>query len=158
MYLLFPVVLAAAIFVGVSGASLPPIVAAHFSAGGAGNGFMPRDAYLGTMVALVVGLPLLIGMLAALASRLPVRFISLPDRDYWLAPERSEETRAFLRRHGSYFAVVLAVVLCFIHGLVVAGNGQSPARFPETSLYAGAAAFVFVLAAWTRAFLAHFRR
>jgi hypothetical protein len=148
----------AAGFVLFTAGPLPVVVASHFGAGGGANGFMPRDAYVMFMLALVVGLPTLLTGLAALVRLLPVERINLPDRDYWLAPERQEETVAYLERHGARLAAVLAVFLCFVHWLVVKANVVQPARFPEPLFYAGVAVFATALALWLAGFLVHFGR
>jgi hypothetical protein len=119
---------------------------------------MPRAAYLRLMVALVVCLPLLIALLTSITSLLPVRFINLPNREYWLAPERQADSLAYLRAHGMRFGVLLVVFLCFVHWLVVRANAQSPALFPESMFFAGMAVFLLGLVLWLGALVVHFRR
>jgi uncharacterized membrane protein len=145
-------------FVLASGSFLPPLVASHFSAGGAANAFMPRATYLGFTCVLLVGLPLLIALITSLSSVLPARFINLPDRDYWLAPERQGETLAYIRKHGAHFGLMLTAFLCFVHWLVVLANARSPALFPEYLFFVGMAAFLVGLVIWLGGFIAHFRR
>jgi hypothetical protein len=155
--LLFTLALAVA-FIFTTGAQLPPEVASHFVAGGTANAFMPRDVYLRFMTALVVVLPLLFAVLSSVTAKLPVRYINLPNREYWLAPERQADTLAYLRRHGTRFGIVLAVFLCFVHWLVVLANAHSPARFPEPLFFAGITVFLIALAIWLGTFVVHFRR
>ena len=104
----FLVLVIAATFVMLTSASLPPVVASHFVAGGAANGFTPRDIYVKLMLGLVIGLPLLTALMG-ITSRIPARFVNLPHRDYWLAPERVDETFAYLRSQGSHFAILLMI-------------------------------------------------
>ena len=148
----------AAAFVYFTSDSLPPIVASHFVAGGAANGFMPRATYVRFMAVLVIVLPLFIAFMAGLSGALPSRFVNLPNRDYWLAPERQAETLAYLRRHGTRFGALLAVFLCFVHWLVLRANALQPPHFPESLFFAGMAVFVVALIAWLGSFVAHFRR
>ncbi|MBI5890884.1 MAG: hypothetical protein HZB47_09430 [Nitrosomonadales bacterium] len=145
-------------FVLVTGRSLPPVVASHFIAGGAANGFVPRDTYMHLTVALLVALPLLISLLTSIGSMLPARFINLPNREYWLAPERQADTLAYLRKHSSRFSFFLAVFICFVHWLVVKANEQNPPLLPEPLLFSGMAAFLVGLVVWLGGFVVHFRR
>jgi len=158
MRLLLGTLVLGIIFVIVTGDALPPVVASHFVAGGAANGFMPRSTYLRFMVALVICLPLLIALLASITSLLPVRFINLPNREYWLAPERQADSLSYLRKHSSRFGVLLVIFLCFVHWLVVQANSQSPAQFPESMFFPGMAAFLVGLVIWLGALVVHFRR
>ncbi len=145
-------------FVLLAGSSLPPVVAAHFARGGSANGFMSRGAYLTLMLGLVVFLPLLLVLLHSLLRHVPPRFINLPNREYWLAPERSAETLAFLQQQGAYLATLFAAFLCLVHWLVVRANGEQPPHLPEDLFAIGLALFLVTLAVWLGAFVVHFRR
>lgn len=150
--------LAAVAFVALSAAFLPPVVASHFAVGGAANGFMPRAGYLALMMALMVGVPLLLVGLASVVRVLPTESISLPNREYWLSPERREETLAFLESHGRFPGVLLLIFLCFVHALVLVANGRQPPLFPERPFLVGLVLFVAVLLGWVGALILHFRR
>ena len=155
---LIALLLAAAVFVLLSGSALPPVVASHFAASGDANGCMPRRLYLGFMLALTVGLPLLLVCAHGAVRFLPPRFINLPHREYWLAPERRAATFAFLQAQSTYLAALLAVFLCFVHWLVVRANAVQPPRLSGPLFVAGLILFLLALVVWIRAFLVHFRR
>jgi hypothetical protein len=145
-------------FVLLTGNSLPPVVASHFISGGTANGFMPRGTYLRFFTALLVGLPLFIAVVSSVTSVLPARFINLPNREYWLAPERQADTLSYLRNQGIRFGIILTVFLCFVHWLVVQANAHSPPFFPEPLFFIGIAAFLVGLVIWLGGFIVHFRR
>lgn len=148
----------AAAFILLSGQSLPPVVASHFTAGGNANGFMPRGAYLGLMLSITVLVPLLLALGHGVVRLVPPQFVSLPNRDYWLAPERAAETFAFLRQHGMLMSGMLAAFLCFVHWLVVRANALQPPRLSEAWFISGLVVFLLALAVWLGVFVAHFRR
>ncbi len=155
----FPASIAlAAGFVLVSSSSLPPVVASHFGPGGGADGFMPRDVYRIFMLAMTLGLPLLLRALSSLVRLLPTHLINLPNREYWLAPERQGETVAYMERQGAGFGMLAAVFLCFVHWLVVIANGEPTPRLPESALLAGSLLFLAVLAIRIAAFVRHFLR
>src|SRR5205807_2275872 len=89
---------------------------------------------------------------------LPPQRINLPNKNYWLAPERLAETTAFLNAHFAWFtcALFLFNVLVFDYAIQInlhPQNPPSPARF----WYILAAFLVFVIV-WTIPMLAKFLR
>ena len=149
---------AAAVFILLSGRSLPPIVASHFASDGYANGFMPRKTYLGLMLFITVFVPLLLAFIHSSMRFIPPRFFSLPNREYWLAPERTAETFGFFHNHGMYFSALLAVFLCFVHWLVVRANELQPPHFSPTLFFAGLLLFLVAVAVWIGVLVVHFRR
>lgn len=148
----------AAVFVTVSSLSLPSTVGSHFTVGGSADGFMSRDAYRGLMVGVVVGVPLLMALVSDIVRVLPSRFVNLPNRDYWLGPERKTETIAYLSHQGRVFGLLIAGLLCYIHWLVVLANRQHPPHFPESPFAGGFVTFIVAVAVWLVMFIVHFRR
>jgi hypothetical protein len=128
------------VFLVASIPSLPAVVASHFSAGGVADGFMPRDMYVLFMGAVSLGLPLAIGALLSQMHRLPVSLINIPNRAYWLAPERADASRQYLARHGNVFMALLVAFMCFVHWQVVDANRTQPPRLAEGPVHRGAGA------------------
>jgi hypothetical protein len=132
-------------FVWWSSGVLPSTVAAHFAVDGAADGFMPRGQYVAFMMGLVIAVPTHVFWTARLASRLPLRFINLPNKQYWLAPERRAATLASLGAFGVWVACGLLGVLCVAHWLVVRANLEHPPRLEQAPLIAIVAAFLLAL-------------
>lgn len=121
------------------------------------NGFMPRDFYIRFMIAFVIGLPTLMVFITGFALGSSKTRINLPNRDYWLAPERYAETITFLRAGLVWFGVLLITFLCYVHWLVVVANSVQPAHLSEGRFFGGLIAFFVSLLIWLKAFLGHFR-
>ena len=147
-----------AAFIWLTSRGLPEVVASHFEADGHANGFMSRGAYVGLMLILDAGLPALLVAITSAALASPTARINLPNRDYWLAPERRGETVSYLRSHMVRFAGVLMIFLSFVHWLVVRANQAQPARLSSSWINAGLAAFVVFALIWTRVLLRRFRK
>jgi hypothetical protein len=141
-------VLAAAVFVFVTSRALPIEVASHFGPGGIPDGFMSHRAYVRFMLAFVVLLPLLLGLGASAVARLPVKLVNIPNREYWLAPERRAQAVAMLQRLMRSFAIMLVVFLCYVHWLVVRANASMPPLLDGSAFAAGLGAFMVALVAW----------
>lgn len=71
---------------------LPAVVPSHFDGTGQANGWMSKFGFyllMGSLQALLlVGTP----MLGRLIKNLPDSMLNIPNKDYWLAPERREGT------------------------------------------------------------------
>ncbi len=159
MRVVFPLLVAAsALFVWLTSGSLPPIVASHFGASGAANGFMTRAVYLGFMLPVVVLVPVLLAASGQLARLLPASLINLPNRDYWLAPERKAETAAALGRLSTFPACLVLVFLCFVHWQVVQANISATRQLASIPFWAGLVVFAVALGGWLIALYRRFGR
>ena len=75
---------------------LPQQVAAHFALDGRADHFLARDQYLALMIgSTVVATALVTGLLSTLVLRFP-DLLNLPNRSFWLAPERRASTHALV--------------------------------------------------------------
>jgi hypothetical protein len=147
----------ALVFITRTGAALPAIVASHFDAAGNPTAYMLRTSYIRFMLLLLVGAPVaLVALLSWVYSR--ATDMKLPNRDYWLAPERIGRTRQLLVAHGIWFGTLLISLGCYVHWLVLAAHRQQPAHLPNDRLYAGLLLFFLITAAWLLAMLQAFRR
>lgn len=154
----FIVLLAFAIAFVVSTVSeLPPMVASHFDAAGQANAFMSRSGYTRFVFCLVLGLPLgVVAILTAVYSR--ATDLKLPNRDYWLAPERIDRTRAFLVAHGVWFGSLLVILACLVHWLELIANREQPPHLSNSMFAAVMIAFLLATTAWIAALMVAFRR
>jgi len=106
-----------------------------------------------TGIVLPVALVALLTLVYSRASDL-----KLPNRDYWLAPERIERSRARLVVHGVWFGSLLVTLVCFVHWLVLDANRRIPPQLSNTAIEAGMLAFALISGGWILALLMIFRR
>ena len=135
-------------FVWLTSGDLPPVVASHFGAGGTANGFMGKGTYTAFMLAVVVAVPALIGFSGQLVRVIPLQLVNLPNKQYWLAPQRRAATLESLSSLGVPLALALVVFLCFVHWLVVQANAVQPAKLSQSWLFVGLAVFGVATALW----------
>jgi hypothetical protein len=147
----------AAVYVLATGSMLPDVVASHFRAGGAADGAMSRGGYLALMIGITSVLPLLLVAPMRLIARVPDGLLSLPNKHYWLAPEREAQTRAWLVDQSAVFGILLSVFLCYVHTLVVRAHATSPPHLDERLMTVGMVAFGLFAAAWLVRYVLHFR-
>jgi hypothetical protein len=145
------------VFVWRTSRALPPIVASHFAASGAADGFMPRATYMVVLLLLVVGAPLLVAFLPSAVVAEDGGNLKIPSRRYWLAPERRQETVAFILGHGKWFSAALALFLAYVHWLVVQANQLQPPILSTSAMVSGLVAFFAALVAWLVVLFRRFR-
>jgi uncharacterized membrane protein len=144
-------------FVQITSATLPEHVASHFGAGGQANGFMSRDGYRWFTLAFTVAFPVLIVALIGGLPRLLPGLTNLPNRDYWLAAERREETFDFLARHALWLGCGMVVFMCAIHWTIVQANALDPPRL-GTTFFGLLLAMLAGVGVWTAILIRRFRK
>ena len=102
--------------------ALPEPVASHFGPTGAADGWMSRSAFAVSYVGVVLGMAALFGGTGWWLRRFPTSMINLPHRDFWLAPERREETLTSLGRRMSAIGLVTVAFLVVVFHLCLKAN------------------------------------
>jgi len=144
-------------FVTHTGVPLPSLTAVHFDASGTANSFMAREQYLRFISLCALGLPVSIVIITSVVySR--ARDFKVPNRDYWMAPQRAAATRSFLIGHGIWFGTLLAGLMCFIHWIVVIANRQEPPHLANAMAIGGLLVFLAATLAWALVLVVAFRR
>ena len=101
---------------------LPERVVSHWDGLGNPNDYMSRDGFISFYLWLMVGLSTLFGGIGALIRVTPNDAINLPNRDYWLTPERRDATIATLTKQMNAFTVMMNVFMIGIHQLSIMAN------------------------------------
>lgn len=137
---------------------LPDVVASHFNGRGVANGWQTKPGFFTVFVSVSV-LAAVIGFgFPRIISAMPPQRINLPNKQYWLAPDRLVETQAFLNNYFAWFgcAVFLIIILTFDYAIK---SNLNPQNRPDISrmwyILAGFLAFVVV---WIIRLLTRFLR
>ena len=134
---------------------LPGNVATHFNVNNEPDGWMTRNPYLLLILTLLVSIPSVISVGISLLSQRFPHLVNLPNRDYWLAPTRFNESLDFLAAHGHRLGRLVIVLMTGLHFVVLVANRADPPALPQSWLMAIVVGFVFALAMWV---LALYRR
>lgn len=121
---------------------LPERVASHFAASGAPNGWMTKQAFF-IIYAVMIALAAVIEIYPArsIGGRSSAR-INLPNKEYWLAPERRAETMAYFERFFAWYGCAFLLVMVLIMGLAIETNLDPPPHLPAGPTLAIIAGFV----------------
>jgi serine/threonine-protein kinase len=150
--------LAFAGYVWLSASQLPERVATHFGAGGEPNGWMTRAQHV--QFTLLFGLLVPAFFLGIFAAIRPLgdRWLNIPRKDYWLAPERREETYDFIMRLGFWLAGMFIAFLAGIHWSILTANARTPIVLPASSVGWVAGPFLVAIFGWMVIFFGRFLR
>jgi uncharacterized membrane protein len=136
---------------------LPATVASHFDASGAPNAFAPKSAFLELYVVVLLVLAAISLVLPRLLLVMPPEYINLPNKGYWLAPQRREATMEFfLDRFTVFGAGTLALIVAFFQMAITANLTQQP--FPSTIAFVALGAYFVFAMVWLGTLLLRFSR
>jgi hypothetical protein len=146
----------AALFFANTVSSLPPLIASHFDGSGNPTAQMSRDFYAKFLYFMGVGLPIaMVALLTFIYSN--AGNMKMPNREYWLAPERIAHTRALLVSHGVWFGCLMSAMVCYVHWLILDAHRVMPPHLSNRLVTGGLFVFFVVAGGWIIALLRHFR-
>lgn len=101
---------------------LPDVMASHFGVDGEADGWSSKQSFFGIMLAVAALTIALFGLLPALVRSLPASMVNVPNRDYWLAPERRQDLLERIERGMIPFGVATLLFLAAVTQLVIRAN------------------------------------
>jgi len=102
--------------------SLPDQMATHFDAGGVANGFMPLQKFALFHMGFVMVLSGLFYLTGWMVSKVPPSLVNIPNKKYWLAPERVKTTMQRLRNDVALMGLFAGLFAMAIDNLVMDTN------------------------------------
>ncbi|HEX2218237.1 MAG TPA: DUF1648 domain-containing protein [Gemmatimonadales bacterium] len=127
---------------------LPPVVASHFDAAGAPNGWSSRRVHSLVILMIGVGLPLMIVGLVRFLTRSGPEGLNIPAREYWTRPEHGGEAVRRVRAYMWWLGGVMAGTALVVHVLVLAANRSQPPHLRNDLMYLMLAAVLLVIGVW----------
>lgn len=121
---------------------LPAVVAQHFGPQGNPNGWAPREFFFGLSWAILLLLSALLMLTPRLLNRMPASMINLPNKGYWLAPERKTKSLEFMQRQLEWMAVITVAFLVLVMHLAIRANLNPGHRLENTLFIVLLAVFV----------------
>ena len=151
------VLVAVAGFIATTTGKLGDTVATHFAGGFLANGWMQRSEYLASSLTFSAVLPLVIVGIVGWLPRLFPGSVNLPNRDYWLAPERSAATFDTIAVRAVLLGALLSIFMAGVHWLILQANAVVPPQLPPKPFWTMLIAFITAFAFWIWAFWSRFR-
>ncbi len=95
---------------------LPDRVASHFGASGRPDAWSGKGSFVKIYIIVVAFIAVLFPGRGLILRKTPASLINLPNKDYWLSPERKQETVAVLSRQFLWFgSATLLLMLDMMH-------------------------------------------
>ncbi len=136
---------------------LPNTVASHFDGLDDPNGWSSKLVffliYAGVLLLTTF---IFIAIPARLAKRVG-KGLKIPNKSYWLAPERIHDTIQFYRNHFLYFGIANALLAVSVIQLVIMANFKEQPRLDNIIIWLLIIYFIFIIC-WLILFYAKFRR
>ena len=127
---------------------LPETVATHFGAGNQANGWMSRKSYLSFILSFMIGISAFISFCVGTLPRQFPQWTNVPNRDYWLAPARRDESLVFLSAHGKRLGCLIVMMMLAMHYVILKANHVQPPTLPVSTFSSVLFGFVLALIWW----------
>ena len=140
---LFFAILAAALLQGLRDfPRLPERMASHFAASGMPNGWMDKRQFFLLYAVVILAAFFVEFRLARSVAGNSGSKLNLPNKDYWLAPERRAGTFAYIEQFFAWFGCALLLLAVFAMGLAMRANFSDPVQLPTVPIVSAIAAFI----------------
>jgi uncharacterized membrane protein len=121
---------------------LPDRLASHFGASGIPNGWMTKSQFFITFAIVLLPALLVEFLLSYGISKKSDAKLKLPNKEYWLAPERRAETFAYFDSFFAWYGCAFLFVEVFAMGLAMRANFDSPPQLPTGPIVSDIAGFL----------------
>jgi len=137
---------------------LPDPMASHFNASGVATAWMPKSGFFLVFVFVMFFACVPVFLVPLQVAAKSDNKINLPNKEYWLAPERRVETMRYLEIQMGWFGcALLAMLLCGFY-FAVSANLRPDHSFDSNSFYITLAAFLAFCFSLPIRLLSHFRK
>ena len=113
---------------------MPDQMACHFDMAGNVNGWQSKSMFYGIFYGSLAIVFFSCFLPALLMGKLPHNMINLPNKSYWLAPERRESTMNSVASFMMELGCVVLVLEFFIMQMVFRSNAASSYQLPKYSM------------------------
>lgn len=135
---------------------LPDTMASHFNASGAATAFMPKSFFFLLIAIVMLATSEPVFLVPKQIAAKPNDKLNLPNKEYWLAPERRAETMQFLGMKMAWFGcALLALLFCGLYNAATA-NLRPDHTFDSTTFYVELGAFLAFIIVWLIRLTSHF--
>ena len=121
---------------------LPERMASHFGASGLPNGWMTKSQFFIAYALVLLPALFVEFWLHRKIAKTPESKLNLPNKKYWLAPERRAETFAYFETFFAWYGCAFLFVMAFALGLAMRANFDMPPHLPTGPMVTVLSGFV----------------
>ena len=149
--------LGAVIYFALLYPQLPQQMASHFNAAGRPTAWMPKSVFFFFFPGISLFVLFMTLYVTKLIASKPSDKINLPNKEYWLAPERRAETIKYFETFFAWFGCALLALLISGFYLALTANLRDDHTFDYSSFYVVLGAFLAFTIVWMTRMTAHFK-
>lgn len=105
---------------------LPALIASHFGVDGVANGWMGKQGFFVSYAVMMLLTAGFLGGIGLIFTKIPTELMNLPNKAYWLAPERRDATLNSLQDQMSWLGVATMVLFIATMQLTFQANMVNP--------------------------------
>ena len=136
----------------------PGRVAIHFGPGGQADGWGGAAANASILCAISLLVFAVFFLMDRVLRVIPPSLVNLPNKDYWLAPERIESTRLVFAVQFRSFGAATLLLLTIAQLLAFKANRVNPPHLDESLFLGGLGLYLVFAGFWLVSFYRTFRR
>jgi len=121
---------------------LPDRMASHFGASGMPNGWMTKSQFFITFAVTLLPALLVEFWVSRRIANKPDAKLNLPNKEYWLSPERRAETFGYFESFFAWYGCAFLFVVVFAMGLAMRANFDTPPVLPTGPIVSVIGGFV----------------
>lgn len=129
---------------------MPSLVATHFDINGMPNGWMSREGLLYFSVGIYI-------LLTACFTLIPLKYMNIPNKDHWLAPERFAQTEAAVLTTYTRFGAATLIFVITMMVLVYRANMSAQVHL-DGMVWVLVLAYVVYSIRWAIQFRSRFKK
>ena len=137
---------------------LPERMASHFDGSGRPDGFQSKEGFVALSAAMLILTVVIFGGLGSVFRRIPTKWFNLPNRDYWLAPERREETLEAISGQMEWFGAASLALYLYVIQRVVETNLTSGPSLDSGSMFVVLGIYLAFTGVWIARLVRRFRK
>ena len=137
---------------------IPGRMAVHFNALGVADDWGPKQPFFICLGVVFSVIAIIFGAFILFLLRLPDSLINLPNKDYWLAPVRRQETMDRITDQMFFFGAMSIFLLDGISFLCFRANLMPVPAMPVILLWGMLGGFILLNLIWTIYMIRSFRR
>jgi uncharacterized membrane protein len=135
---------------------LPERMASHFDISGVPNGWMAKPVFFGIYAGVWALSSVVLFVPSRTIAGMPASRINLPNKEYWLAPERRPATIAYFERSFAWFGCAVLVLVVLALDLAMQANLVTPVHLAAGTMLVYLAVFLAFTIAWVVSLVRHF--
>jgi uncharacterized membrane protein len=121
---------------------MPERMASHFAASGTANGWMTKSRFFAVYAVTLLPALLVEFWVPRRIAKTPGAKLNLPNKEFWLAPERRDSTLAYFEVFFAWYGCAFLLLIVFVMGLAMRANLNPPPRIPAGPTLAALVLFV----------------